>query len=47
METWADGAKFKGEYKDGLKDGSGEFSWADGSVFKGGFVANNMTGQGK
>ena len=33
--TWTDGAKYVGEFKDGLQHGQGTFTYSDGSVVKG------------
>jgi len=30
-ETWVDGAKYSGQYKDGMKNGYGVYAWADRS----------------
>ena len=46
VETWADGAKYDGDYVRGNKEGKGKFFWADGSVFEGEFKNNNIEGTG-
>ena len=33
--TWADGRRYKGEYKDDKKHGYGEYIWADGREYCG------------
>lgn len=33
--TWANGAKYDGEYKDNKKNGHGLHTWPDGSMYKG------------
>ncbi len=35
-----------GEFKDGQKDGFGEYRWADGRVYKGQWSKGEMTSQG-
>ena len=47
VETFADGAKYVGSYKEGKKNGKGEFYWADGSSYKGEFLKNNIHGFGE
>ncbi len=54
METWPDGAKYEGNYKQGQKEGisielllgKGVFIWGDGSRYEGEFVHNNIHGKG-
>jgi len=31
VETWADGAKYEGNYENGMKHGRGRFYWIDGN----------------
>lgn len=45
-QLWPDGARYEGEYKDGLKHGIGRFSWASGAVYEGDFVEDRLEGQG-
>ena len=45
-ETWVDGAKYVGQYKDGMKNGYGVYVWADRSEFKGNWMENKITGYG-
>ena len=33
--TWANGAKYDGEYKDNKKNGHGLHTWPDGSMYEG------------
>ncbi len=47
VETWPDGAKYDGYYKQGKKHGKGLFIWADQSVYNGEFYDNNIHGFGK
>jgi len=42
METWSDGATYKGKYRIGMKDGNGVFIWSDGSQYEGEFVNNDI-----
>ena len=45
METWPDGAKYEGEYKEGKKNGKGTLNFADGSKYIGDFsLFNNIDG---
>eukprot|EP00913_Durusdinium_trenchii_P034785 g32539.t1 len=46
-ETWPDGARYVGEYENGLKSGRGDFTWADGSSYSGQFFENDIHGEGK
>ena len=46
METWPDGARYEGKYRDGKKHGKGLFKWADGSSYSGEFLENNIHGIG-
>lgn len=32
---WSDGRQYKGQYKNGLKDGFGEYVWVDGRIYTG------------
>ncbi|CAG9322195.1 unnamed protein product [Blepharisma stoltei] len=47
VESWPDGSKFEGSYRDGFKNGQGKFVWVDGSHYEGGFVNNEIEGVGK
>ena len=44
---WPDGAKYEGEYNNGMKHGKGTFHWADGSIYKGDFADNHIDGEGE
>ena len=46
MEIWPDGAKYEGEYKDGVKEGKGKLEFADGSWYLGEFSLNEIEGKG-
>lgn len=35
VETWPDGSKYEGEYKNGKKNGKGAYAWSDGSYYVG------------
>lgn len=35
-----------GEFKNGLKDGFGEYRWADGRIYKGEWQAGEMVSRG-
>jgi len=44
--TWANGAKYDGEYKDNKKNGHGLHTWPDGSMYEGEYLEGMQTGQG-
>lgn len=44
MESWLDGAKYYGKYKDGKKNGEGQLDFADGSHYNGEFEMNEISG---
>lgn len=44
MEVWPDGAKYDGEYRDGVKAGNGKLEFADGSWYEGEFAGNEIEG---
>jgi len=47
VETWEEGCKYEGEFKDGQKDGLGIYRWADGgSAYHGRWRGNNISGPG-
>lgn len=35
METWADGSRYEGEYKEGMKHERGKYVWNDLSMYDG------------
>ena len=42
IETWPDGARYEGEYKEGKKHGQGCLNFADGSIYQGNFEVNEI-----
>ena len=44
--TWADGAKYVGEYKDDKRQGQGTFTYPDGDKYVGEWKDNKRQGQG-
>jgi len=44
--TWADGSKYVGEFKDGKGNGQGTYTFASGSKYVGEFKDGNKHGQG-
>lgn len=46
-EEWRDGARFEGEYVDGLKHGFGIFLWPNGSSYQGQFCDDVPSGEGR
>jgi hypothetical protein len=43
---WADGATYKGLWKDGKRNGYGVYNWAKGGVYKGQWKDDNKNGEG-
>ena len=43
METWADGSKYEGHYKEGKKHGQGTYIWSDGSKYIGNWDENRIS----
>jgi len=43
---WPDGQKYKGEFRNGLMDGSGSYTFSDGTGYVGEFKDDKMHGQG-
>lgn len=41
--TWANGAKYDGEYKDNKKNGHGLHTWPDGSMYEGRLMLGDKT----
>ena len=35
IETWSDGRKYEGAFKNGKKDGEGTFQWPNGNKYIG------------
>jgi hypothetical protein len=46
IETWADGGRYEGEYRDGEKHGRGTFIWANGNRYEGEFRDDKFHGHG-
>mmetsp|Transcript_67148 Transcript_67148/g.119519 ORF Transcript_67148/g.119519 Transcript_67148/m.119519 type:complete len:340 (+) Transcript_67148:70-1089(+) len=46
-ETWADGAEYNGEYRNGSRTGTGRFSWPSGSSYEGSFLKGRLEGFGR
>ena len=44
--TWANGAKYKGDYKSGLREGRGRLDLPNGKRFTGEFVGGKRHGRG-
>eukprot|EP00434_Breviolum_minutum_P008255 symbB.v1.2.007283.t1/scaffold438.1/size205425/11 len=45
--TFTTGAVYKGQWKDGMRDGVGQQTWPDGACYSGQWVANRAEGMGK
>lgn len=45
VETWSDGSKYEGDYKDGKKEGIGTYQWIDGSKYNGTWENNKINGK--
>ena len=45
-QTFADGSKYVGEFKDGKSNGQGTYTWADGHKYVGEFKDDKINGQG-
>jgi hypothetical protein len=43
---YADGERYEGELKEGLRDGFGRMSYRNGIVYEGGWVGNGKEGSG-
>ena len=43
---WGSGSKYKGNYKNDLKEGYGEMYWADGSIYRGFWEKGVQSGLG-
>ncbi len=46
MNLYADGKKYKGQFKDGLFDGYGKMTYTDGGSYEGDFKAGERHGKG-
>lgn len=42
-----DGNKYKGEHRNGMREGKGIFKTNDGTIYEGGWNANKRNGNGK
>ncbi|KAJ3599686.1 hypothetical protein NHX12_033642 [Muraenolepis orangiensis] len=45
-QEWPDGSKFEGEYRNGLKHGTGRFTWSNGECYEGFFYRDYRHGEG-
>jgi hypothetical protein len=43
---WPDGSSYRGEWRNGKKDGQGAYTWTSGSVYEGEWLAGAMHGKG-
>ena len=46
VETWNDGRKYEGEFKNGKKDGEGTFEWGNGNKYIGSWRSGKQHGIG-
>ncbi len=46
IETWADGRKYEGDFKNGKKDGEGNFEWPNGIKYIGSWRQGKQHGIG-
>ena len=46
MESWQDGSRYEGGYKEGMKHGHGKYIWNDGSMYEGEWFENKINGSG-
>lgn len=46
IETWADGRKYEGDFKNGKKDGEGTFEWPNGIRYIGSWKSGKQHGIG-
>lgn len=46
MQSWAIGAVYKGQFKDGKMHGPGEYHYQNGKVYRGEWQHNKRTGLG-
>lgn len=46
IETWADGRRYEGEFKNGKKDGEGTFEWGNGNKYIGSWKSGKQHGIG-
>ena len=46
VETWNDGRRYEGEFKNGKKDGEGNFEWGNGNKYIGSWRGGKQHGIG-
>ena len=46
VETWADGRRYEGDFKNGKKDGEGTFEWPNGNKYVGSWRNGKQHGIG-
>ena len=46
IETWNDGRKYEGDFKNGKKDGAGTFEWPNASKYIGAWRDDKQHGNG-
>lgn len=46
METWNDGRRYEGDFKNGKKDGEGTFTWSNGTMYIGSWLDDRQHGIG-
>ena len=46
VETWSDGRRYEGDFKNGKKDGEGTFEWPNGNRFVGSWRNGKQHGLG-
>ncbi|XP_066503535.1 ankyrin repeat and MYND domain-containing protein 1 [Hoplias malabaricus] len=46
VQQWADGARYEGQFVDGLKQGGGVFTWTNGELYEGSFYKDYRHGNG-
>ena len=46
VETWADGRRYEGDFKNGKKDGEGTFEWPNGNKYVGSWKNGKQHGIG-
>lgn len=46
IESWADGRKYDGDFKNGKKDGEGTFEWPNGNKYIGSWRNDKQHGVG-
>lgn len=46
QETWGDGKRYYGDFKNGIKDGEGTYEWPNGKKYIGSWKNNKQHGIG-